>query len=325
MRVHTYIRSCIRVARPFIMTGETIICATHLYRNVGSTASEFAMRHNDYQPPKPRKAKQYQRHPKPAYSYIALIAMAIQDSPTKKLTLSEINEYLRKRFEFFNGEYTGWRNSIRHNLSLNECFTKVLRDPTRPWGKDNYWTINPTSEYTFADGVFRRRRRRLLRGSESADDSDCARSPMSSLPPSPLADRCSQSSDYGRRSVEQKFSSSFTIDNLLKEEPRATPPAVDNAYSSDAYRCIADYYRMISLARRGTCARDVTKPARQEDDSAAIRKRPGIIKPQALMPYSVLMYRPDYFNNNHKLPYADFTGRHQTFYDEGVPAGYCAK
>ena len=304
------------------MTGESILCATHIYRNVGSAENEFSVRHNDYQPAKPRKAKQYQRHPKPAYSYIALIAMAIQDSPTKKLTLSEINEYLRNRFEFFNGEYTGWRNSIRHNLSLNECFTKVLRDPTRPWGKDNYWTINPTSEYTFADGVFRRRRRRLLRGSESADDSDCARSPMS-LPPSPLADRCSQSSEYGR---QKKFSSSFTIDNLLKEEPRATPTAVEDAYSSDAYRCVADYYRLISLdGRRDAFAWEVTKPSRQEHDGAAIRKRPGVIKPQAMLPYSVLMYHPDYFNTHYKLPYADFTGRHQTLCDEGVSAGYCAK
>ena len=80
-----------------------------------------------------------------------------------KLTLAEINDYLMKKFPFFRGSYTGWRNSVRHNLSLNECFQKILRDPTRPWGKDNYWTINPNSEYTFADGVFRRRRKRLAK------------------------------------------------------------------------------------------------------------------------------------------------------------------
>lgn len=84
---------------------------------------------------------------------------------TGKLTLAEINEYLMKNFSFFRGSYTGWRNSVRHNLSLNECFQKILRDPSRPWGKDNYWTINPHSEYTFADGVFRRRRKRLTQKS----------------------------------------------------------------------------------------------------------------------------------------------------------------
>lgn len=71
------------------------------------------------------KSKPYQRHNKPPYSYITLIAMAIRDSANQRLTLSEINDYLMKKFEFFRGNYTGWRNSIRHNLSLNECFIKV--------------------------------------------------------------------------------------------------------------------------------------------------------------------------------------------------------
>uniref|UniRef100_A0A8B9KLT2 Forkhead box protein Q1 n=1 Tax=Astyanax mexicanus TaxID=7994 RepID=A0A8B9KLT2_ASTMX len=107
------------------------------------------------------KPKAYARRPKPPYSYIALIAMAIRDSSSGRLTLAEINDYLMKKFPFFRGSYTGWRNSVRHNLSLNDCFLKVLRDPSRPWGKDNYWMLNPHSEYTFADGVFRRRRKRI--------------------------------------------------------------------------------------------------------------------------------------------------------------------
>ncbi|XP_010896114.2 forkhead box protein Q1 [Esox lucius] len=107
------------------------------------------------------KGKPYTRRPKPPYSYIALIAMAIRDSCSGRLTLAEINDYLMKKFPFFRGSYTGWRNSVRHNLSLNDCFLKVLRDPSRPWGKDNYWMLNPHSEYTFADGVFRRRRKRI--------------------------------------------------------------------------------------------------------------------------------------------------------------------
>jgi hypothetical protein len=101
---------------------------------------------------------------KPPYSYIALIAMAIRDSPRKMATLSEINAYLAEKYEFFRGSYKGWRNSIRHNLSLNECFVKILRDPKRPWAKDNYWILNPQSEYTFADGVFSRRRKKLQAG-----------------------------------------------------------------------------------------------------------------------------------------------------------------
>jgi len=309
-----YIKTDIAESATVSMTGETIICVSQSYHNAMSSGEELSPRHSDYQPAKPRKAKQYQRHPKPPYSYIALIAMAIQDSPTKKLTLSEINEYLRKRFDFFNGDYTGWRNSIRHNLSLNECFTKVLRDPARPWGKDNYWTINPSSEYTFADGVFRRRRRRLLRRSDSADDSDYPRSPMSPST-SPLADR------YGGHDEQrqQKFSSSFTIDNLLKEDTRTASNPADDAYTSAAYRCVADYYRMISLDGR----RD-TEPSWQENKSFTTRKHAGIIKPQPLLPYSVLLYRSDYLNGRYKLPYPDFGGHHQTVYEAGAAAEYCA-
>ena len=97
---------------------------------------------------------------KPPHSYIALIATAILKSPEKRLTLSEINDYLVEHYSFFQGPYKGWRNSVRHNLSYNKCFTKILKDPSRPWGKDNYWTISSLNDYLQEDGSFRRRRRR---------------------------------------------------------------------------------------------------------------------------------------------------------------------
>ena len=102
---------------------------------------------------------------KPPHSYIALIATAILSSPRKKLTLSEINNYLMLNYEFFRGSYKGWKNSVRHNLSFNKCFVKILRDPSRPWGKDNYWTVvlDLLDEYVREDGNFRRRRKRQPR------------------------------------------------------------------------------------------------------------------------------------------------------------------
>ncbi|XP_037700042.1 forkhead box protein Q1 [Choloepus didactylus] len=160
------------------------------------------------------RGKPYTRRPKPPYSYIALIAMAIRDSAGGRLTLAEINEYLMGKFPFFRGSYTGWRNSVRHNLSLNDCFVKVLRDPSRPWGKDNYWMLNPNSEYTFADGVFRRRRKRLgHRAPAPAPDEDAVRPPAPPAPASPRAPLPARA-DQGV-SPARKFSSPFAIDSIL--------------------------------------------------------------------------------------------------------------
>ena len=84
-------------------------------------------------------------------------------SPKVIILLRIINFlFFQAKFPFFRGAYQGWKNSVRHNLSLNECFIKLPKALGRP-GKGHYWTIDPAQEYMFEEGSFRRRPRGFRR------------------------------------------------------------------------------------------------------------------------------------------------------------------
>ncbi|KAL7396630.1 hypothetical protein ABVT39_008982 [Epinephelus coioides] len=64
---------------------------------------------------------------KPNQSYIALISKAILASEQKKLLLCDIYQWIMDHYPYFKSKDKNWRNSVRHNLSLNDCFIKAGR------------------------------------------------------------------------------------------------------------------------------------------------------------------------------------------------------
>lgn len=97
---------------------------------------------------------------KPPFSYISLTYMAIKDSDSQMLTLSEIYKYIMEKFPFYRRNIQKWQNSLRHNLSFNDCFIKIPRHPERP-GKGSYWTLHPQAVDMFENGSYLRRRKRF--------------------------------------------------------------------------------------------------------------------------------------------------------------------
>jgi len=78
---------------------------------------------------------------KPPYSYATLITYAINNSANRQLTLNEIYNWVMEHYGYYRTAGNGWKNSIRHNLSLNKSFVRVPRPINEP-GKGSYWTVD---------------------------------------------------------------------------------------------------------------------------------------------------------------------------------------
>lgn len=68
---------------------------------------------------------------KPPYSFSSLIFMAIEDSPEKRLPVKGIYDWIVENFPYYSEAPGGWRNSVRHNLSLSKSFQRIHRDKSQ--------------------------------------------------------------------------------------------------------------------------------------------------------------------------------------------------
>lgn len=95
------------------------------------------------QPPHLPYMPQKHVNSKPPYSFSCLIFMAVEASPQKRLPVKDIYNWILTQFPYFQNAPTGWKNSVRHNLSLNKCFKKVEKDKGQSIGKGSLWCIDP--------------------------------------------------------------------------------------------------------------------------------------------------------------------------------------
>ncbi|XP_071397510.1 forkhead box protein N1 [Centroberyx affinis] len=97
--------------------------------------------------------------PKPIYSYSILIFMALRNSKTGSLPVSEIYSFMTEHFPYFKTAPDGWKNSVRHNLSLNKCFEKVENKSGNSSRKGCLWALNPAKVEKMQEELHKWRRK----------------------------------------------------------------------------------------------------------------------------------------------------------------------
>ncbi|OWF54986.1 uncharacterized protein LOC110465629 [Mizuhopecten yessoensis] len=82
-------------------------------------------------------ARECGRHKRPPFSYMTLIQMGLNSREDKRMTLREICHWIEDTFPYYkHTAKPGWKNSIRHNLSLYSIFE---REKSKKHG--SHWTI----------------------------------------------------------------------------------------------------------------------------------------------------------------------------------------
>nr|XP_035111347.2 forkhead box protein M1 isoform X4 [Callithrix jacchus] len=110
------------------------------------------------EPSRPSASWQNSVSERPPYSYMAMIQFAINSTERKRMTLKDIYTWIEDHFPYFKHiAKPGWKNSIRHNLSLHDMFVRE----TSANGKVSFWTIHPSANrYLTLDQVFKQQQKR---------------------------------------------------------------------------------------------------------------------------------------------------------------------
>ncbi|ORX52197.1 hypothetical protein BCR36DRAFT_35533 [Piromyces finnis] len=125
--------------------------------------------------PKGRRVQSRNASLRPTLSYVELITEAICDSEDGLLSLQEIYDAIKRKYVYFRTADPAWQNSIRHNLSVHQSFTKITRPPNRP-GKGFLWTSSKI-DYQNLSSENRKRRKRDLTVEKAHNNNNAASQP----------------------------------------------------------------------------------------------------------------------------------------------------
>ncbi|XP_021409480.1 forkhead box protein O3 [Lonchura striata] len=181
-------------------------------------------------------------------SYADLITRAIESSPEKRLTLSQIYDWMVRCVPYFkdkgdSNSSAGWKNSIRHNLSLHSRFVRVQNEGT---GKSSWWMINPdggkggkaprrravsmdnSNKYTKSRGRAAKKKAALQTAQETSEDSPTQLSKWPGSPTSRSSDELDAWTDFRSRTN----SNASTISGRLS--PILASTELDDVQDDDA-------------------------------------------------------------------------------------------
>ncbi|CAM4534872.1 forkhead box protein O3 isoform X1 [Caretta caretta] len=181
-------------------------------------------------------------------SYADLITRAIESAPDKRLTLSQIYDWMVRCVPYFkdkgdSNSSAGWKNSIRHNLSLHSRFIRVQNEGT---GKSSWWMINPdggkggkpprrravsmdnSNKYTKSRGRAAKKKAALQAAQEASEDSPSQLSKWPGSPTSRSSDELDAWTDFRSRTN----SNASTISGRLS--PILASTELDDVQDDDA-------------------------------------------------------------------------------------------
>ncbi|XP_027711351.1 forkhead box protein O3 [Vombatus ursinus] len=213
-------------------------------------------------------------------SYADLITRAIESSPDKRLTLSQIYDWMVRCVPYFkdkgdSNSSAGWKNSIRHNLSLHSRFKRVQNEGT---GKSSWWMINPdggksgkaprrravsmdnSNKYTKSRGRAAKKKASLQASQEATEDSPSQLTKWPGSPTSRSSDELDTWTDFRSRTnsnastISGRLSpilATTELDEVQDDDPPLSPMLYSNSSSmspSVSKPCTVELPRLTDMA-----------------------------------------------------------------------------